>query len=237
MDSSHENTAHGRVLVITGASTGIGAATARAAVADGWRVALGARSIDKLSALAQELGGPDVALPVRCDVQEWSDVQQLAADAHLAFGQIDAGFANAGFGAERGFEASTPEHWRDMVLTNVYGCALTIRALLPALRTSRGHMLLTSSTAGRRVLPGSLYSATKFAVSAMGEALRQEVAEAGVRVSLISPGMTDTPFFDNGTPAWALTDDDVARAVMYAISQPAHVNVAEVVVRPTAQTM
>lgn len=237
MDFPQEDTAHGRVLVITGASTGIGAATARAAVAAGWRVALGARSIDKLTVLAEELGGPEVALPVQCDVQEWSDVQQLVADAHLAFGQVDAGFANAGFGAERGFEASTPEHWRDMVLTNVYGCALTIRALLPALRASRGHMLLTSSTAGRRVLPGSLYSATKFAVSAMGEALRQEVAEAGVRVSLISPGMTDTPFFDNGTPDWALTDTDVAGAVMYALSQPAHVNVSEVVVRPTAQTL
>jgi NADP-dependent 3-hydroxy acid dehydrogenase YdfG len=227
---------HDRVLVITGASSGIGAATARAAVQHGWRVVLGARSIDRLTTLSEELGGPERALAVRCDVREWDELQQLTADAMLAFGRIDAGFANAGFGAERGFEASTPEHWRDMVLTNVYGCALTIRALLPALRASRGHMLLTSSVAGRRVLPGSLYSATKFAVSAMGEALRQEVADAGVRVTLISPGMTDTPFFDDGTPSWALTDTDVAGAVVYAIQQPQHVNISEVLMRPTAQS-
>jgi NADP-dependent 3-hydroxy acid dehydrogenase YdfG len=150
---------------------------------------------------------------------------------------VDAVFANAGFGAQRGFLTSTPEHWRDMVLTNVYGCALTVRAALPQLLETRGHALLTSSTAGRRVLPGSLYSATKWAVSAMGEALRQEVAEQGVRVTLIAPGMTDTPFFDDPVPTWSLTADDVAAAVMYALDQPPHVNVAEVVVRPTGQVV
>ncbi len=237
MTSSDSYPDEGRVLVITGASTGIGEAAACAAVAAGWRVALAARSLDRLEMLSQKLGGPDIALPVRCDVREWDDVAELASRTRASFGRIDAGFANAGFGAERGFEKSTPEHWRDMVLTNVYGCALTIRALLPALRETRGHMLLTSSTAGRRVLPGSLYSSTKFAVSAMGEALRQEVADTGIRVSLIAPGMTDTPFFDNGVPDWSLTSDDIARAVMYALEQPPHVNVSEVVVRPTAQTL
>ena len=123
-----------------------------------------------------------------------------------------------------------------MVLTNVYGCALTIRATLPALYASRGHALLTSSTAGRRVLPGSLYSATKFSVTAMGEALRQEVVDSGVRVTLIEPGMVDTPFFDNGVPTGSLEAQDIARAVAYAVEQPPHVDVNEILIRPTAQS-
>ena len=122
-----------------------------------------------------------------------------------------------------------------MVLTNVYGAALTIRATLNALKESKGHLLLTGSVAGRRVLPGSLYSCTKWAVTAMGEAARQELDGTGVRVSLIEPGMTDTPFFDN-PPRDALEPDDIARAVMFAVSQPPHVDVNEVLVRPTAQS-
>jgi NADP-dependent 3-hydroxy acid dehydrogenase YdfG len=121
-----------------------------------------------------------------------------------------------------------------MVLTNVYGAALTIRATLPALRDARGHLLLTGSVAGRRALPGSLYSATKWAVTAMGESARLELADTGVRVTLIEPGMVDTPFFDD-RPRDALEPADVARAVMYAISQPPHVDVNEILVRPTAQ--
>lgn len=241
MDESHsaatagDARGNGRVLIITGASTGIGAATARMAVAAGWRVALAARSTEKLEALAAELGGAEHAVAVTCDVTEWEDQQALAARTIEAFGTIDAVFANAGFGAERGFLTSTPEHWRNMLLTNVHGCALTIRATLPTLLETRGHVLLTSSTAGRRVLPGSMYSVTKHAVTAMGEALRQEVTDQGVRVTLIEPGMTDTPFFDNGTPAWALTSEDIARATLFALSQPAHVTVAEMLVRPTGQ--
>jgi len=121
-----------------------------------------------------------------------------------------------------------------MVLTNVYGAALTIRATLPAVRESRGHVLLTGSVAGRRALPGSLYSCTKWAVTAMGEALRQEVDGSGVRVTLIEPGMVDTPFFDN-RPQNALEADDIARTVMFAVQQPPHVDVNEILVRPTAQ--
>jgi NADP-dependent 3-hydroxy acid dehydrogenase YdfG len=121
-----------------------------------------------------------------------------------------------------------------MVLTNVYGAALTLRATIPAVTESRGHLLLTSSVAGRRVLPGSLYSCTKHAVTAMGEAARQDLHGTGVRVTVLEPGMTDTPFFEH-PPKDALEDDDIARAVMYAVSQPPHVNVNEILVRPTAQ--
>ena len=223
-----------RVFLITGASSGIGAATARRARADGWRVVLAARSRERLDELAEELGGREHALAVRCDVTEWEDQQRMVNAALSAFDRIDVAFANAGFGGPRGFLKDTPEHWREMVLTNVYGAALTLRATIPALTDSRGHLILTSSVAGRRVLPGSMYSCTKHAVTAMGEAARQDLHGTGVRVTLIEPGMTDTPFFEN-RPTDALEDDDVARAVLYAASQPPHVNVNEILVWPTAQ--
>ncbi len=223
-----------RVLLITGASSGIGAATARHAAAAGWRLVLGARSREKLEELAGELGGAERAIAERCDVAEWEQQQALVERALSAYGQIDAVFANAGFGGPRGFLNDTVEHWREMVLTNVYGAALTLRATIPALKQSRGHLLITSSVAGRRALPGSFYSCTKHAVTAMGEAARQDLNGTGVRVTLIEPGMVDTPFFDN-RPSNALDDDDIARAVMYALAQPPHVDVNEILVRPTAQ--
>jgi NADP-dependent 3-hydroxy acid dehydrogenase YdfG len=223
-----------RVLLITGASSGIGAATARQAAGEGWRLVLAARSGERLQELAEELGGSERALAVRCDVTEWEQQQSMVAAALGAFGRLDAAFANAGFGGPRGFLKDTPERWREMVLTNVYGAALTIRATIPALSDSRGHLLLTSSVAGRRALPGSLYSCTKHAVTAMGEAARQDLHGSGIRVTLIEPGMTDTPFFDE-RPSNALLDEDIARAVIYAISQPPHVDVNEILLRPTAQ--
>jgi NADP-dependent 3-hydroxy acid dehydrogenase YdfG len=222
------------VFLITGASSGIGAATARLAAGAGYRLVLAARSEDKLAALADELGGPERAIAVRCDVTEWADQEAMVAAALAAFDRLDVAFANAGFGAKRGFLESTPEFWREMVLTNVYGAALTVRATLPALKDSAGHLLLTGSVAGRRALPGSLYSCTKWAVTAMGEAVRQEVDGTGIRVTLIEPGMVDTPFFDD-RPTGALEPDDIARAVMYAISQPQRVDVNEILVRPSAQ--
>ena len=169
-----------RVLLITGASSGIGAATARHAAAAGWRVVAAARSEDRLRELAEQLGGPERALAVPCDVTDWEAQQRLASLALESFGQIDAVFANAGFGGPRGFLEDTPEHWREMVLTNVYGAALTLRATIPALKASRGHLLLTSSVAGRRALPGSLYACTKHAVTAMGEAARQDLDRKSV---------------------------------------------------------
>lgn len=222
------------VFLITGASSGIGEATARRAAEAGYRLVLAARREDKLRKLAEELGGAEQAIAVRCDVTEWSDQERMVTAALEAFGRIDVSFANAGFGASRGFLSETPEYWKSMVLTNVYGAALTLRATLPALKESRGHLLLTSSVAGRRALPGSLYSATKWAVTAMGEAARQELNGTGVRVTLIEPGMVDTPFFEK-QPKGALGSDDIARAVMFAVSQPPHVDVNEILVRPTSQ--
>src|SRR5947209_2722352 len=223
-----------RVLLITGASTGIGAATARRAAQAGYRLALAARSRDKLQALAEELGGPGRTLALECDVTDFAAQERMVAATLDAFGQIDAAWANAGFGAARGFLKGDPVQWREMVLTNVLGAAYTIRVCLPALKESAGHLLLTSSVAGRRVIPGSLYSCTKHAVTAMAEAARQDLNGTGVRVTSIEPGMVDTPFFDN-RPENALEADDIARAVMYALSQPPHVDVNEVLIRPTTQ--
>jgi NADP-dependent 3-hydroxy acid dehydrogenase YdfG len=225
----------GPVLVITGASTGIGAATAHRAVEFGQRVVLSARSVDKLEALAQELGGPERALAVRCDVTSWDEQQALVATTLERFGRLDAFFANAGFGAKRGFLEESVEHWKAMIDTNVLGAALSIRACLPHFRErNAGHVILTSSVAGRRALPGSLYSATKHAVTAMGEALRQEIAETDIKVTLIEPGAVDTPFFDS-RPQNSLEADDVARAVLFALTQPPHVDVNEILVRPIHQ--
>jgi NADP-dependent 3-hydroxy acid dehydrogenase YdfG len=232
--NAHSTTSADPVLLITGASSGIGAATAREAAAAGWRVVLAARSADRVDALADELGGPERALAVPCDVTEWAEQERMVESALEEFGRIDAAFANAGVGGARGFLNDTTEHWREMVLTNVYGAALTVRATIPSLQDSRGHLLLTSSVAGRRVLPGSLYSCTKHAVTAMGEAARQDLHGSGVRVTVVEPGVTDTPFFDL-RPEHALAPEDIARAVLYALSQPPHVDVNEMLIRPTSQ--
>jgi NADP-dependent 3-hydroxy acid dehydrogenase YdfG len=225
------------VFLITGASTGIGAATARHAAEAGYRCVLAARSTDKLEALASEVDG----LAVRCDVSEWEDQQALAQRALDEYGRIDAVFANAGFGGARGFEKGDPEDWKAMVLTNVLGVAYAIRASLPhLLERGAGHYLITSSVAGRRALPGSLYSATKHAVTAIGEALRAELRQmhdnSSIRVTLIEPGMVDTPFFDNRPgPDRALVDDDIARAAVFALGQPERVDVNEILIRPSSQ--
>ena len=223
------------MLAITGASDGIGAAVARAAVADGWRVVLAARRTELLAALAAELGGPDHAVAVTADVTEWDDVQRVPAAALDAFGRLDAVLANAGFGAKRGFLAESPEFWKSMVLTNVYGAALTLRACIPALTEARGHVMLMGSVSGRQVGTGSLYSCTKWAVTAMAEAARKDLHGTGIRVTLIGPGIVDTAFYDDPPGGAPLVPDDVARAVLYALDQPAHVAINEIIMRPTEQ--
>jgi NADP-dependent 3-hydroxy acid dehydrogenase YdfG len=221
-----------RVLLITGASSGIGAATARAAAAAGWRLALVARSRDKLEALAAELGA-ERTLVIAADVSAWQDAEAMAAAAMERFGRIDAVFANAGTGGQPGgFSGAPPESWRRMVDVNILGVAHTLRATLGHLKAARGHVLITGSIAGRRVLAGSMYAATKWAVTAIGYNLREELRGTGVRVTLIEPGMVDTPFFDEAKPD-ALRPEDVARAVLYALDQPPSVDVHELTILPT----
>lgn len=221
-----------KTFLITGASTGIGAATARMAVEAGYRVALAARSADKLEALVEELGGRERALAIACDVTTLEDQEAMVAKTLDAFGRIDIAFANAGIGASGvGTEGGDAENWKAMILTNVYGLVLTAKVCLPEIKKNEGHILLTGSRAGRIALKGSVYGATKWAVTGYGYNLREELAGTGARVTLIEPGMVDTPFFDEPKPD-ALKDEDVARAVMYAVEQPAHVDVSEIMIMP-----
>jgi NADP-dependent 3-hydroxy acid dehydrogenase YdfG len=234
----------GPVLLITGASAGVGAATAEFAVNAGYRVALLARSRERLESLAERLGR-DRALPIVCDVRSWEDQQAAVAETLESFGRIDAAFANAGFANGPGFWGATPDQWRDTVLINLYGAALTARACLPALEKSRGHLLFSSSMTAR-VYSSSMYSATKWGITALGHGLRPELAAKHVRVTLIEPGLINTEFGDSighgikdlveqqGIDK-ALDPEDIARLVLYVITQPAHVAINEIMVRPTSQ--
>jgi NADP-dependent 3-hydroxy acid dehydrogenase YdfG len=227
------------VFLITGASRGIGAATARLAAASGYRLVLVARDGRRLAGLAAELSSPERTLSICCDVTDWEQLSVLIARVRDTWGRLDVVFANAGASVVTSFlgnHGAPPEQWRDMVLANVYGPALTARAALPALVASAGHLVLTGSAAGRGVRPGSLYSATKWAVTGLAQNIRAECAGTGVRVTLVQPGLVDT----GGIPPERSHDPkldpaDIARAVLYAVSQPATVDVNEILVRPVGQ--
>lgn len=223
----------GKVALVTGSGSGIGEAVVRRLSAEGADVVVVDRDADRARGVANSLNG----LAITCDVTEWADQQRMVERTLAEYGHLDIAFANAGFGADRGFKASTPEHWRAMVLTNVYGAALTIRACYDSLVEAKGHLLLTGSVTGRHAIPGSLYSCTKFAITAMGDAVRQELQGTGVRVTLVEPGMTDTRFFTTQQLDTPLVADDIARAVMYAVSQPPHVDVNEILVRTTGHDL
>ncbi|MEL6319169.1 MAG: SDR family oxidoreductase [Cyanobacteria bacterium J06626_14] len=221
-----------KTLLITGASTGIGAATARQAATQNFNLVLAARSTEKLDKLAREISSDNIRT-VSCDVTDYSAQEKLVAEAVTAFGSLDAVFANAGCGGEPGgFSGAPVESWQQIVNTNILGVAYTLRASLEEIKKSKGHVIITGSIAGRKTLRGSMYSASKWAVSAIGYNLREEMRGTGVRVTLIEPGMVDTPFFDDPKPD-ALRPDDVARTVLFALSQPPSVDISELVVLPT----
>lgn len=226
------------VLVITGASSGIGAATARLAAGRGWRLLLAARTRYLTDELAAELGGPAIACAASCDVSDWGQVSALPALALDTFGRLDAVFANAGVFMATSFlqGTGTPQQWREMVLTNVYGTALTARAALPYLVRAHGHLILTGSVSGRVTVPGQLYSATKWAVTAIAQSIRAEATATGIRVTLIQPGLTGAgPESLDRAADPKLAPADIARAVLFALEQPPSVDVSEIVVRPTGQ--
>lgn len=226
------------VFLITGASRGIGAAVARMAAKAGYRLALAARGTDALAPLAESLGGPDRVLTAACDVTDWAQVRDLVDRVTGTFGRLDVALANAGISLTTSFlgtRGEDPDRWREMVLTNVYGPALTARAVLPALVETRGHLLLIGSVAGRHTRAGNLYAATKWSVTGLAGAIRTEVVDTGVRTTVIQPGLVDTDMVDPARTEPKLHADDVARAVMYAVAQPDSVNVNEIIVRPTGQ--
>ena len=228
-----------KVFLITGASTGIGEATARRAIEAGFNVVLAARSTEKLERLRDQLGH-ERALAVTCDVADWQSQQKMVAQTIKHFGRIDVVFANAGFSKGSTFYGGEdkPDEWQQMVMVNVYGAAATARVTLPELVKNRGHLLVTGSVVGRVTSIRNLYSATKWAVTGMAQAIRNEMVGTGVRVTLVEPGIVDTPFWDNlqkPDSAKELQADDIARAVMFAVSQPPHVDVNDILIRPTGQ--
>lgn len=220
-----------RTLFITGASSGIGAATARAAVAAGWTVGAMARNADKLDALSKDLG--DAFLSVPGDATDLAAQEQALAQVADHFGGIDAAFANAGKGvATPGTEAGDPAEWRAMIDLNIMALLYTTRAALPYLRKRQGHLVLTGSVAGKIHSPGSIYGATKWFVQGYAGNMAKEMREWGGRCTLIAPGMVDTPFFSEAKPD-KLKPEDIAQAVVFALSQPARANIPEIVVMPT----
>ena len=204
-----------RSLFITGASSGIGAETARLAVAHGWNVGLFARSEDKLDALTGELGENAVALPG--DVTDLESQKAAIASFVDKTGGLDAAFANAGTGlSAAGTEAGDPEEWKRMIGVNVIGVLWTVMAAMPHLRERSGHMLLTGSAAGRRHISGSVYGASKWFVHGYGGNLSEEMKSFGGRCTIIAPGMVNTAFFDEPKPD-KLQPEDVARAALFAL--------------------
>ncbi|WP_324753715.1 SDR family oxidoreductase [Roseovarius sp. Pro17] len=220
-----------KVLFITGASSGIGAETARKAAKAGWRVALFARSKDKLSALADEIG-QDRALAIPGDVTDLASIQTAIGQTTKEFGQIDAVFANAGTGLDTpGIENGDPVEWRQMIDINIMGVLLTLKAAYDELKKTKGHFVLTGSAAGRVHIPGSIYGASKWFVHGLAGNMAQDMREWGGRCTVIAPGMVDTPFFDQPKPD-KLKPQDVANAVVYALDQPRHANVQEIALMP-----
>lgn len=224
--------AESKTLLITGASSGIGAATAHAAVKAGWFTVLVARREDKLKTLAAQLGEQN-CMVLTMDVTNFDEQVSMVEKILAERDSIDAVFANAGTGGEPGgFSGAPVQSWQTMVNVNILGVAYTLRATLDSLKKSRGHLILTGSVAGRRILAGSMYSATKWAVSAIGYGVREELRGSGVRVTLIEPGPVDTPFFDEPMDN-SLSAENVADTVLFALSQPASVDIHELMVLPT----
>jgi NADP-dependent 3-hydroxy acid dehydrogenase YdfG len=239
----------GKVVVITGASSGIGEATALLLAERGAKVVLGARGPDRLEALAARIadtGGEVAYAPT--DVRRRDDVAKLVGLACERFGKLDVLVGNAGVMPISPLDDLRVDDWDDMIDINVKGVLHGIAAALPVFRTQGfGHFVNTASTAAFRVVPNmSVYAGTKVAVRAISEGLRQEARDK-LRVTIISPGMTRTNFADSMTnpevkaklsetrDAVAMPPDAIARAIAFAIDQPAEVDVSEIVVRPTAQ--
>ncbi|MCY0096093.1 SDR family oxidoreductase [Hoeflea ulvae] len=219
-----------KTLFITGASSGIGAATARAARRAGWNVGLFARSKDKLDALVEELGDRALALPG--DATSLDDQNQALAMLKHTYGAVDAAFANAGMGVSAaGTEQGDPEEWHKLVHVNIMGLLYTAKAALPHLRLNKGHMLMTGSAAGRVHLPGSVYGASKWFVHGYAGNLAEEMKEWGGRCTVIAPGMVNTAFFDEEKPD-KLQPEDVADAVVFALEAKPRNAVREVFLMP-----
>lgn len=228
-----------RVTLITGGSSGIGAATARALLEQGDLVAVTGRDASRLAAFAASVDTGEQLLTIAGDAADENDVASAVRQVVDRWGRLDTVIANAGYSLPGTLEDHDPQAMRAMVLTNVLGPALLVRETLPHLRESKGRIVIVGSVAGIRNTPGNLYSVTKWAAHALVENVRQLVAKDGVGVTLVAPGVVDTPFWNErgGTPqaAPALTAEQVATVIVFAVNQPEGVDVNQLVVRPSGQ--
>jgi hypothetical protein len=252
MTATPESELAGEVAIVTGASSGIGEATAEALASRGASVVLAARRADELEAVAERIrteGGEALVVPT--DVTEDDDIDALIAETVDEFETIDILVNNAGVMLLEPLESADRDNLRQMIEVNLLGLMNLTHAALPTMQAQdSGHIVNISSTAGRRAgAKSSGYNATKFGVNAFTEAVRQEVTTDGIRTTIIEPGAVDTELqehipdeeikqqieegmIESMTP---LESDDIARAIIYAVTQPQHVNVNELLVRPTDQ--
>ena len=231
---------------MTGASSGIGEATSRLFAQSGYNVVLAARREDRLKSIAADLGEGTLAVPT--DVTDQAACEDLISRAVESFGPVDILVANAGLGLYGSILDGEPEDWRLMFEVNVLGVLYTTRAAVRhMLDRGQGDVVIVSSLAGRRVpgAEGTVYAATKHALTAVSEGLRMDVHDKGIRVINVEPGLVRTQFPESSYPSAheyyaqrefsPLEAEDVARAVLYAVEQPQRVSVNEIVVRPTEQ--
>ena len=241
----------GKVAIITGASSGIGEATAISLAAEGAKVVIAARRGERLEAVAKHItdnGGK--ALSVIADITDEVQVKKLVQTANAEFGRVDILVNNAGISFPGRIENADPSNWRKMIDINVLALMYTTHTVLPIFKAQKsGHIVNISSVAGRIARAGmAAYNVTKWGVNAFSEALRQEVYQDNIRVTIIEPGLVETEIDQHITDVVAkqeiaarrkaitpLQSEDIAAAILYAVSQPQHVNVNEILIRPTQQ--
>lgn len=221
-----------KIVLITGASSGIGAATAQKLVADGHKVALTARREEKLQELVASLGENN-AVAFAADATDYQAQCEVVDKTVSHYGRLDAAFANAGTGLSApGTENGDVDEWDTLIDININALLYTAKATLPHLRETKGHFLITSSAAGRRPIKGSVYGASKWFAYGFGQNLAEEMAEWHGRCTTICPGVVNTPFFDEPKDT-KLQPEDVANAVAHAISADNRANIREIYLMPT----
>lgn len=221
-----------KIVLITGASSGIGAATVKKVIEAGHKAVITARSTDKLNELVQRWGEDNV-LAVTADVSVLAEIEQVVEKAKEKFGRLDVVFANAGTGANTpGIENGDPEEWKTMLDVNINALLFTAKASLASLKQTKGHFIITSSIAGKITLKGSVYGASKWFAYGFGQNLAAEMAEWNGRCTTICPGMVNTPFFDEAKPD-KLDPSDIADAVVFAMSANQRCDVREITLMPT----
>lgn len=232
-----------KTVLITGATSGIGAQTARLLLERGHRVAVTGRDETKLNAFLDKTGHPDRLLGLVADAADWQATESAVSRTVDHFGALHAAIANAGFasadyhrtGGGTVSDDGDPTLWAPMVLTNVLGPALLAKAALPHLETTGGRLVLIGGVAGLKNSPANLYSATKWAVIGLAENLRLHATSRGIGVTLVNPGMIDTPFWHGASAPFALAPEPIAEAICFALDQPAGVDLNTLTIRPIGQ--